>query len=271
MTDLISVIIPVYNAENSIGTTLESVRKQTWKGSFEIIIIDDGSTDRSIAIVESFRLNNPSLDIKIVRQSNRGVSAARNRGLKMATGNFLALLDADDVWLPEKTKLQMHYLKNDSLDIDFLSCVRVGHRVKFPYSADQNGLIPVTFQKLLLRNEIPTPTVIFKRKILENTGFFSESHRFAEDHNYWLKIARKNRMFILNKELVVAGGGKRSFGASGLSGNLREMEKGFQKTLVEMKELTFLSPSQYIFYKIFYSSKYILRLARNQYYKLKGR
>jgi len=189
----------------------------------------------------------------------------------MATGNFLALLDADDVWLPEKTKLQMHYLKNDSLDIDFLSCVRVGHRVKFPYSADQNGLIAVTFQKLLLRNEIPTPTVIFKRKILENTGFFSESHRFAEDHNYWLKIARKNRMFILNKELVVAGGGKRSFGASGLSGNLTEMEKGFQKTLVEMKKLKFLSPSQYIFFRIFYSSKYILRLARNQYYKLKGR
>lgn len=271
MSDLISVIIPVYNAESSIITTLNSVRNQTWQGRFEIIVIDDGSTDQSVEIVEKYQNHNPALNIRIIRQPNRGVSAARNAGLRIANGNFIALLDADDEWLQEKTAAQMQYLKNESLNIDFLSCVRAGHRVKFPYSVDQNNLIPVSFNKLMLRNEIPTPTVIFKRKILENTGYFSESHRFAEDHNYWLKISRNNHMFILNKELVIAGGGKRSFGASGLSGNLVEMEKGFQRTLKEMREYGYLSPTRYLFYHIFYRLKYILRLGRNCYYKLKGK
>lgn len=271
MSDLISVIIPVYNAESSITATLDSVRQQTWQGHFEIIVIDDGSTDRSANVVENYRLNNPSLDIKLLRQTNQGVSAARNAGLKLAGGNFIALLDADDIWLPEKTERQMEYLTNAALDIDFLSCVRVGHRVKFPYSADKNNLIAVNFTKLMLRNEIPTPTVIFKSEILENTGYFSENHRFAEDHNYWLKISRTNRMFILNNELVIAGGGKRSFGASGLSGNLVEMEKGFQKTLREMRSSKFLSNSEYFFYYLFYRFKYILRLGRNRYFKFLGR
>ena len=83
----------------------------------------------------------------------------------------------------------------------------------------------ITFRKLLIRNEAQPSTVVFKRKVLENTGLFNETQRYAEDINYWLKVSLNNKMFILDEELLLAGEGKRTFGISGLSANLLEMEK----------------------------------------------
>ena len=268
---MISVIIPVFNAEKSIGNTLASVKNQTCRGKFEIIIINDGSTDGSAAEIEKFRLQNADMNIQVIHQENQGVSAARNVGLKMAKGEFIALLDADDIWLPEKTEKQLPYLNGEKANLDFISCRRVGHTLKFPFLPGTNKLAKVTFRKLLCRNEIPTPTVIFKSKILQNTGYFSENHRYAEDHNFWLKISLNNTMAILDEELVIAGEGKRSFGVSGLSGNLIEMEKGFQLTLRELYELKHLSKIAFVFYRIFYKLKYLFRLSRNLFYNLLGK
>ncbi|SFH93930.1 glycosyltransferase family 2 protein [Halpernia frigidisoli] len=268
---MISVIIPVFNAEKTIVKSLLSVQDQTWKGDFEVIVVNDGSTDNSRTLIEKFIKENPHQNIKLIGQENGGVSRARNTALKICKGDFIALLDADDEWFPEKTERQMLLLENKNFNIDFIGCKRQGQSIKFPYNLTSNNLIEVTFRKLMFRNETQPSTVLFKRKVLENSGFFNENQRYAEDLNYWLKVSEKNNMFILNEELVLAGEGKRSFGVSGLSANLFEMERGFQKNLKEVFDLKRINFSEYVCYFIFYKFKYVFRLARNKYLKFQGK
>lgn len=268
---VISVIIPMFNAEKTILKALESVKFQTWKGVFEIIIVDDGSTDNSKIIVENYIQNNSDLNIQLINQVNGGVSKARNTALKIAKGDFIALLDADDEWFHTKTDRQMNIFKNNNFEVDFLGCRKKNQIVRFPYKVCANNLIPITFRKLMLRNEMGSPTVLFKRKVLENTGFFDESQRYAEDLNYWLKVSANNKMSILNEELVLAGSGKRSFGISGLSANLNEMERGFQKNLKEMYKSKRINFLDFTLYRIFNKFKYVFRLTRNEFLKLQGR
>ncbi|WP_415325942.1 glycosyltransferase family 2 protein [Chryseobacterium sp. MMS23-Vi53] len=267
---MISVIIPLYNAEKTIINALNSIKVQTVGAEeFEIIIINDGSTDGSKSLVERYIRQNPDLNIQLLEQVNGGVSKARNLGLKIAKGEFIALLDADDEWLPEKTAKQLNYLKNNDLQIDFIATRRNNNKILLPYRVE-NNLAEITFKKLLIRNEAQPSTVIFKRKILDNTGYFNENHRYAEDLNYWMKIAKSNnKMYILDESLLIADGGKRTFGVAGLSANLSAMEEGFQKNLKEMYHLKHINFPEYIFLKIFYKAKYLLLLGRTFYYSLR--
>lgn len=268
---MISVIIPLFNAENSIGKALVSIANQTWKGDFEIIIVNDGSTDNSKSVVENYIQNNPSSSILIINQENGGVSNSRNTALKIATGDYIAFLDADDEWYPQKTERQIEIFENNKIDIDFLSCRRKFHKILFPYRSNKDQLASISFRKLMFRNEVHPSTVIFNREILENTGYFDCDQRYAEDVNYWLKISKRNKMYILNEELIVAGDGKRTFGKSGLSANLPEMEKGFQKNLSEMLKLKRINTIDYGVYFIFYKLKFILRISRNLLLNLQGK
>ena len=111
--DLVSVIIPVYNGESYLSEAVESVYAQTVR-PLEVIVIDDGSTDGSAAVARSFE------DVRFYRQPNRGAAAARNRGAVLAHGRFLAFLDADDVWTPQKLRIQMAaLLEKPELDMVF--------------------------------------------------------------------------------------------------------------------------------------------------------
>ncbi|MBW8359868.1 MAG: glycosyltransferase family 2 protein [Weeksellaceae bacterium] len=261
----------MYNAEASIEKCLDSVKAQTYGGDFEILITNDGSTDQSAEVVTRYIAENPDLNITIIHQRNQGVSKARNEGLKISTGEFIALLDADDVWMPEKTERQMAFLQNPDYEIDFLSCRSIKQRIFFPYIAKSDNLSLITFRKLMLRNGVQSPTVLFKRKVLDNTGFFDARQRYAEDLNYWLKVSLNNKMYILGEELVVAGDGKRSFGVCGLSADLKRMEIGFQKNLREMLSLKRISAVEYVLYLVFYKSKYGIRLMRNAFLRMLGR
>lgn len=258
----ISVIIPVYNAESTIKTALESVKNQTY-GAFEIININDGSTDGSESVILNYIKENPSLNIIYLKQKNGGVSSARNAGLKVASGEFIALLDADDKWLPQKTERQMEvFMKNTAVDL--LGTARNGNKILWPYFVSEDSLAAVTFRKLLIRNELQPSTVIFKRKVLLNTGYFDDSQRYAEDMNYWLRASENNHLYILNQSLIVAGGGKRSFGVAGLSSDLWAMNRGFKKNLTEMyqdKRIGFFEWKMLLF---FYNLKLSLLLLRKK-------
>lgn len=268
---MISVIIPVYNAEKTLEKALLSVKKQTWDGVFEVIVVNDGSTDQSAEVIARFRAQHPKMNIRVIHQENGGASKARNAGLQMASHDFIALLDADDEWLPEKTEKQLNVLLDTNLNIDFLSCLRVGDRIRFPYRVGKHHLAAMTFRKLMLRNGAPTPTVIFRKEIFRHTGFFDPDQRYAEDLNYWLRISLNHKMYILNDSLVTTGAGKRSFGVSGLSANLREMERGFQKNLRDMRNLEAISNVAFLSYRLFYKLKYLVRLARHNFYNLLGK
>lgn len=259
----ITVIIPMFNAQESILRALHSVKNQTYQGIFDIIVIDDGSTDQSAALVKDFMHQHPDLSIQFIQQKNKGVSSARNTGLKLAKNEYIAFLDADDEWLPEKTEKQMHHFKHSSHAIDFLVTLRNNEALTFPYQCnDQNQLAEMTLRKMLIRMEGQTSTAIFKRKILENTGFFDEEQKYAEDANYWMRISENNKMYILAASLVKTGGGKKSFGESGLSANLKEMEKGIQKNLKEMYINRRISAVEYNLFWIYSKFKYWIRPIR---------
>lgn len=259
---MISVIIPLYNARSTVIGALDSVRQQTvGLQRFQVIVINDGSTDGGDKLIEDYILANPNMQISLLNQNNQGVSSARNAGMKIAKGEYIAFLDADDIWHPEKTEKQIRYLEDIDKSIDFIACRKNKSRLLFPYQV-KNGLSRVTFRRLLFRNETQPSTVIFKRKIIENTGYFDEKQKYAEDHNFWLKISFQNAMFILDENLIVAGNGKKTFGVSGLSANLSEMERGFIKNLWEMYSLKKLTIPEYILYRAFYKSKYLFLLLR---------
>ena len=103
----ISVVIPMYNASQSIVKALDSVKYQTYKCTYQILVVNDGSEDCSKETVEKYILENPQMNITLIDQPNGGVSKARNEGLKRATGDYIAFLDSDDEWLPEKIEKQI--------------------------------------------------------------------------------------------------------------------------------------------------------------------
>ena len=254
----ISVVIPMYNASKTIERALNSIKEQTFKCNYQIIVVNDGSKDNSQEIVEKYIADNPELNIILINQINGGVSKARNTGLKHATGDFIALLDSDDEWIPEKTSIQMKYF--DSGNIDFVTALRNNDKISFPYSVNERGYVEVTLNKLLFKIVGHTSTAIFKRKILEKHGYFDENQRYSEDANYWMKVSHSSVMIMLNKKLVITGGGKPSIGHSGLSSNIEEMEKGAQKNIDDMKNLGYINVLEYIFFKLFAKIKYIRRI-----------
>ena len=257
---MISVIIPMYNAEKTILNALNSIKNQTYKDDFEILVVNDGSIDKSVDCVEKFKKENPEWKIELIHQTNQGVSSARNKGLKVAKGEYIAFLDADDEWLPEKTEKQMKILQNEK--VDFIVALRNGEKIRFPYKVNKNNLAKITLHKLLLRIEGQTSTAIFKRKVIKNTGFFDENQNYSEDANYWMRVTQKNNLVILAEDLVLTGSGKRSFGESGLSANLKEMEKGIQKNIREMYQNKRISVVEYGFYFLFSKLKYVARIIR---------
>ncbi|MGS0747430.1 glycosyltransferase [Halpernia sp. GG3] len=124
-------------------------------------------------MVENYIENNLDLNIQLINQVNRRVFLhAQNTALKIAKGDFIALLDADDEWFHTKTDRQMNVFKNNDLEVDFLGCRKKNHIVRFPYKVCANNLIPITFRKLMLRNEMGSQTVIIKRKVLRKYRFF---------------------------------------------------------------------------------------------------
>jgi len=267
---MVSVIIPMYNSEKTIVNALNSVKVQTLNiKEFEIIVINDGSTDSSQSLVEEYIEKNPEMNFQLLNQVNKGVSSARNLGLKIAKGEYIALLDADDEWLPEKTERQLKYFETESLNIDLLATKGNDKEILYPYRVGRNNLAEITFRKLLIRNEMLAPTVMFRRKILKNTGFFDDDQKHAEDVNYWMRTSLNNKMYILNESLVFVGGGKRTFGVSGLSADLAAMERGFIKNLKEMYMLKNINSFQYILLRLFYKAKYLFLLCRQFYYNLK--
>src|SRR5690606_13220064 len=258
--ETISVIIPMYNAEKTIIRSLDSVKNQIYKGGFEIIIVNDGSTDHSAQMVNSYIQENKNLNIRLIEQVNSGVSKARNVGMKEAGGYFIALLDADDEWMPEKTEKQMKYLMNPDLKIDFMVSLWNNERVTFPYFMDRKtGLVKVGLRQLLLKITGQTSTAIFRKEVLRKTGFFDEKQKYSEDANFWMRVTEYCNMMLLPERLVLAGGGKKSFGVSGLSADLKEMEKGIQKNIREMYHSGRISFVEYLFYYTVSKLKYTIR------------
>lgn len=193
----VSIIIPMYNAEKYIKEAIDSVLKQTYK-DFEIIVIDDGSTDNTKS-----KLLDYGSQIKYIYQENAGPAVARNRGIKEAKGEYIAFLDADDIWMPEKLERQIRKLKNNSefgvIHTDRLRLEPDGS-VKPNEKIVPEGFI---FEELLRNNFIICSSVLVKKECFNEVGLFDEDRKNrAEDYDMWLRISRKYAISFIAEPLI---------------------------------------------------------------------
>ncbi|MFX1667558.1 glycosyltransferase family 2 protein [Riemerella anatipestifer] len=251
----ISVIIPMYNAEETIERALDSIKNQDYKGDYQILVINDGSTDNSKKVVENYITKNTEMDITLINQSNGGVSRARNTGLRNAKGEFIAFLDSDDAWRKNKIEEQIDIFRNNE-NIDFLGTAFTA----FHKGKEEGKLHKITFRTLLFKNYFQPSTILMKSKVYKKIGYFEEDQRYAEEGNYFLRVAREFECYFYNKELIFFGDDKLGFGQSGLSANLKEMEKGELKNLKFAYEKKWISLGTY-YLTVFYSLlKYLRRI-----------
>jgi len=220
---LISVVIPTYNRAAVIRRAVESVRAQ--KGvSLELIIVDDGSTDDTESMLQS--MEGP---ITHVRIPHSGVSAARNRGIREAAGNWIAFLDSDDYWLPGKLKEQLRYLENESPGVQnhdrYLIChtdeiwMRNGKRLnQGKRHAKYPGWFFIPSLSLCL---ISPSSAVIHRKVFEQVGTFDERFPYVEDYDLWLRVTSRYPVGYVNKKLTVKMGGH----ADQLSASIESIEK----------------------------------------------
>ena len=255
----ISVIIPMYNSERTIEKALDSVVGQTYPAHYQIIVVDDGSSDRSAELVERYAEAHPSADIRLIRQSNGGVSSARNAGMRAATGQWIALLDSDDQWLPDKTRIQMDILSRHP-QIDLLGSNVTGAKTRILWKT-KNKLSPIHVWELFIKWHPPTPTIIFKSDILEEIGQYNESMRYAEDGEFLLRICMRKNCWFTPEQLVFCGEGKPAFGASGLSANLNGMQRGQRYFIRYAYQTHAINYIQYLFFRMYAELKHWRRLA----------
>jgi glycosyltransferase involved in cell wall biosynthesis len=253
---MISVVIPMYNAVLTVLNTLESVRNQEFDGDMEIIIVNDGSTDNSLDLVVKYKNEHKDLNICIIDKVNGGVATARNAGIKAAKGEFIALLDADDEWLTNKLKTIMPYFDNGK--IDCIGSSRNGQILKCGFKSIKK-LTRIYPHDLVFRWNPSTPSVVFRKSIVEKIGLYNENMKYAEDGEYWLRIAFNCGFFVIPDSLVITGGGKHDYGESGLSGNLKGMHIGELRAIQSAYNMGAITLSTCYLAKLFANLKYMRR------------
>jgi len=183
-TPLVSVIIPAYNAERFIAKTLESVICQTYS-NWEALVLDDGSRDDTIGIVNRFVEQDSRIRL-YQNPQNMGVAATRNRGIELSSGEFVAFLDSDDVWHADKLEKQLQRAETAQADIVYCSYALVQEKD----GSRRDYIVPeeTDYEKMLYENVLGCSTVMLKRKLVEQQKF--DVNFYHEDYALWLKLLR---------------------------------------------------------------------------------
>jgi glycosyltransferase involved in cell wall biosynthesis len=196
----VSIIICAYNSARYITETLESVLAQGYQ-DYEIIVLNDGSTDGTEEIIQ------PYFDkIIYLKQENRGLAGARNAAIKIARGEYLALLDSDDIWLPNYLEKMVGLLEsNPEADVYYPNALMFGdhHLSGKIYQDIKPSTRPVTIEGLLTQKCCVFGAVIMKREILNRVGLFDEELRAAEDLDLWLRILQHDYHIDYTEEVLV--------------------------------------------------------------------
>jgi glycosyltransferase involved in cell wall biosynthesis len=224
---LVSVVIPAYNRAGLLIAAVDSVLAQTYP-AHEVVIVDDGSTDGTEEAVRARFGGQPK--VRYFRQKNAGVSAARNRGMKEAAGEFIAFLDSDDAWLPGKLALQLEALRlapeagmvwTEMSAVDERGAVLHPRYLRTMYSAYRYFPAPTdlfareldlpaarayagdVFSAMVLGNLVHTSTVLLRRSVQERVGFFDESYRVGEDYKFHLHTCRTGPVAFVDEPTVL--------------------------------------------------------------------
>jgi glycosyltransferase involved in cell wall biosynthesis len=251
----ISVVIPCFNSAATIERALRSVEHQTIK-PHEVLVVDDASSDNTVSIIEQFARNS-LLNIRVIKQSvNGGPSVARNTAWNVVTSEFIAFLDADDQWHPQKLELQLGVM------LDNRTCVMSFHDHLFGSSEQFENLpfTPITSQatlrNYLLRNRSATPTVMLRTALTER---FLNTKRYAEDYLLWMTIIGSHGS-ALHIHATLAHCSNPGYGGSGQSGKLWKMERSELSGFVSLWRSGAISPPTLVAVSIWSITKYLLRL-----------
>ncbi len=196
------MVIPSFNRGSFICAAVESVLAQTFT-SYEIIVVDDGSTDDTVSLLQ------PYLDrITLVRQSNQGVAAARNHGIRLSRGEFICFLDSDDAWMEDKLQQQVEFadahpnyglIATEITSFDESGVLRV-HAKASMYNI-RNGFVT---HQLLFTNWIQTSTVLVRRTCIDEVGGFAEDvGQFGEDWLMWMKVSSRYQIYFMRRPMVL--------------------------------------------------------------------
>lgn len=198
----VSVIIPTYNRAQIVGEAIDSVLSQRYDDC-ELIVVDDGSTDGTKELVAPYL---PRLTY--LYQEHQGVSAARNRGITVARGDYISFLDSDDLWLREKLSSQMCFMESYP---EYLICytdeiwIRKGVRVNpMRKHKKYSGMI---FEQCLPLCIVSPSSVLIARTLLDEVGVFDETLEVCEDYDLWLRIAARYPLHFIDTHLIVKRGG----------------------------------------------------------------
>jgi glycosyltransferase involved in cell wall biosynthesis len=204
MPPTVSVVIPAYNAARWIEETLQSVFAQDYP-DYEVIVVDDGSTDNTAEVVARFP------QVRCIRKPNGGQASARNVGIRAAQGQYIAFLDADDVWRPEKLRVQMDLLQKTGLAWVHSYIYYFDGQTGKPFDVSK-PLFSKWFlrtegniaESLMIYNRIYSPTPVVKRSVFDEVGFFDEALllRNREDWEMWLRIAARYPVGIIRRPLA---------------------------------------------------------------------
>ena len=198
----ISVVIPSYNRKDFLKRSIDSAINQT-KKPLEIIVVDDGSTDGTEAMIKS------DYDfVKFIKQKNKGVSAARNIGIKVSIGEWICFLDSDDEWKKDKLEKQINAMKSNpgykffhSNEIWIKNGMRINQKKKHKkYGGD-------IFDKCLDMCRISPSSVMIDKTVFDEVGNFNEYLVVCEDYELWLRICDKYRVFFIDEPLIIKYGG----------------------------------------------------------------
>ncbi len=199
---LVSVIIPTYNRGWIIKEAVDSVLSQNFV-DFELIVVDDGSTDNTRDILDAYKN-----DIKVFRHNNQGVSAARNRGIALASGRFVAFLDSDDLWLPDKLSMQVNFFNTNK---EALICqteeIWIRNNVRVNPKKRHKKLSGMIFEPSLCLCMVSPSAVMIKRELFEAVGLFDESLPACEDYDLWLRISSRYPVYLIDTPLIIKRGG----------------------------------------------------------------
>lgn len=213
---LISVIIPVYNGERTIRETIESVLNQTFS-DFELIVINDGSRDKTLDIIVSIK----DLRLKVFSYRNAGLSASRNRGFSHASGKFIAFLDADDLWTPDKLEAQLRTLQeNPQAAVAYSWTDHIDECGQFLSPASYTTISGDVYARLLIGNFLTNGSnALIRAEALTKVGGFDESLAAAEDWDMWLRLAARYHFVAVPSPQVLY-----RISTNSMSSNISRME-----------------------------------------------
>jgi len=205
---LVSIIMPNYNGQDYIADTIESIINQTYR-NFELIIIDDCSTDDSINIIKRFQKKDSRIKLFQLNQNSGRPAIPRNYGIKYANGDYIAFIDSDDIWHKQKLEIQLSIMKKNGVSFSCTSLknfknIKDIEKIYLKKFNEKISIEYLSFNKLLKKNTIPNSSVIIKKNILKNVKFIEDMrYKAIEDYHLWLKISEKGiKILKINNTLL---------------------------------------------------------------------